>query len=300
MIRIGALLMEASVYPDLTAEASSGLVRQLWSCLPIALPGPVECTMAKGIISDMDGVIYRGKNLIPGANDFVQRIKQAGIPFLFLTNATESTPEQLLDKLVSRGINGLEESNFITASMTTAMFLKAQHPGARVHVIGESGLSIALEEAGCQLVDRAADFVVVGKTVEFSFAHMKHAARLIDQGAKFIGTNPDIIDPMDDGNEPACGAILASIACATGKDPYIVGKPNALMMTLATRKLGLHPDDAIMIGDRMDTDIRGGMEAGMTTCLVLTGVSSRADIERFPYRPDHVFSSIAEIDPLAL
>ena len=257
------------------------------------------CPMAKGIISDMDGVIYRGKNLIPGANEFVQRIKQAGVPFLFLTNATESTPAQLLEKLASRGISGLVEANFITASMTTAMFLQVQHPGARVHVIGESGLSIALEQAGCHLVDNAADYVVVGKTLEFNFAQMKLATRLIDQGAKFIGTNPDIIDPMDDGNEPACGAILASIACATGKTPYIVGKPNALMMTLATRKLGLHPDDAVMIGDRMDTDIRGGMEAGMTTCLVLTGVSSRADIEHFPYRPDYVFTSIAEIDPLA-
>jgi len=194
----------------------------------------------------------------------------------------------------------LDESNFITASMTTAMFLKAQKPGARVFVVGEGGLISALEEAGCQIVDHDADYVVVAKTLEFSFAYMKKASRLIDLGAKFIGTNPDIVDPMDDGNEPACGAILASIASATGKQPYIVGKPNALMMTLATRKLGVHPDDAVMIGDRMDTDIRGGMEAGMTTCLVLSGVSSQAEIDNFPYRPDHVFASVADIDPLRL
>jgi NagD protein len=266
--------------------------------------------MAKSIISDMDGVIYRGKNLIPGANEFVARIKAGGQPFLFLTNASEYTPAELRLKLEQRGIHGLEDGNFITSSMVTAMFVSNQKPGARVWMVGERGLRVALEEAGCQVANGAdpgappegpVDFVVVGKTVGFDFRQMKAASRLIEGGAKFIGTNPDKSDPMDDGNEPACGAVLASIAAATGRRPYVVGKPNALMMTLATRMLRVHPDDAVMIGDRMDTDILGGMEAGMTTVLVLSGATAdRSAIEAFPYRPDHVFNSVAEIDPLML
>ncbi|MBB5193437.1 NagD protein [Silvimonas terrae] len=256
--------------------------------------------MTKSIISDMDGVIYRGKALIPGANDFVQRLLKDNVPFLFLTNNAEQTPLDLKLKLEHLGIKGLTEDNFITSAMATAMFLKNQKQNATVYVVGGGGLINELYNVGFSISESNPDYVVVGKTTSLSYEQLKKAVRLIDGGAKFIGTNPDMIDPVEGGNEPAAGTILAAIAAATGKTPYIVGKPNALMMTLATRKLGVHPDDAVMIGDRMDTDIVGGMEAGMTTALVLSGVSTKESIKTFPYKPDHVFNHVGEIDPAAL
>ncbi|KGE71739.1 HAD-IIA family hydrolase [Spirochaeta lutea] len=256
--------------------------------------------MAKSIISDMDGVIYRGGTLIDGANEFVQRLLTSGIPFLFLTNLSEQTPLDLVRKLERRGIHGLEEHHFITAGMATAMFLKQQRPGATVFAIGGGGLMNELYNAGFSISEHNPEYVVVGKTESFNFEQMKKAVQFISRGAKFIGTNPDVIDPTDDGIEPACGALLAGIESATGRRPYIVGKPNSLMMTLATKKLGVHPDDTVMIGDRMDTDIVGGMEAGMRTCLVLSGVTRREDISAYPYRPDYIMDSVADIDPLEL
>ncbi|GGP26562.1 acid sugar phosphatase [Silvimonas amylolytica] len=256
--------------------------------------------MTKSIISDMDGVIYRGKALIPGANDFVQRLLKSNVPFLFLTNNAEQTPLDLKLKLEHLGIKGLTEDNFITSAMATAMFLKNQKENATVYVVGGGGLINELYNVGFSISESNPDYVVVGKTTSLSYEQLKKAVRLIDGGAKFIGTNPDMIDPVEGGNEPAAGTILAAIAAATGKTPYIVGKPNALMMTLATRKLGVHPDDAVMIGDRMDTDIVGGMEAGMTTVLVLSGVSTKESIKAFPYKPDHIFNNVGEIDPAVL
>jgi NagD protein len=184
--------------------------------------------------------------------------------------------------------------------MATAMFLAAQKPGATVYVIGGSGLINELYKVGFSIGESKVDYVVVGKTATFNFEMLKKAANLISKGAKFIGTNPDVIDPMEDGFEPACGSILSAIATATGQKPYIVGKPNALMMTLATRKLGVHPDDTMMIGDRMDTDIVGGLEAGMRTALVLSGVTSRDMLSQFPYRPDYIFDTVGSIDPAKL
>ncbi len=256
----------------------------------------------KNIISDMDGVIYRGKQLIPGAQDFVNRLLASKTPFLFLTNNAEQTPIDLKLKLEQLGIHGLTEDNFITAAMATAMFLKVQNrkPTPKAYVIGGGGLMNELYNAGFSISESNPDYVVVAKSTSFGFEQLKKAVRLIDQGAKFIGTNPDMIDPVEGGMEPAAGTILAAIAAATGKKPYIVGKPNALMMTLATRKLGVHPDNTVMIGDRMDTDIVGGMEAGMTTALVLSGVTSPETMEQFPYRPDHVFNNVGEIDLAAL
>ncbi|UXY14166.1 HAD-IIA family hydrolase [Chitiniphilus purpureus] len=251
----------------------------------------------KAIISDMDGVIYRGKQLIPGANEFVQRLLAEQVPFLFLTNNAEQTPLDLKLKLEYLGIRGLTEENFITSAMATAMFLKQQKERATVFVVGGGGLINELYNVGFSISESHPDYVVVSKTTSFSFEQMKKAVRLIDGGAKFIGTNPDMIDPVEGGNEPAAGTILAAIAAATGRQPYIVGKPNALMMTLATRKLGVHPEEAVMIGDRMDTDIVGGMEAGMSTVLVLSGVTTRDMIDQFPYRPQHVFDHVGQIDP---
>ena len=253
--------------------------------------------MQKSIISDMDGVIYRGSQIIEGASDFINCLVKTQIPFLFLTNNSEQSALDLKKKLESRGIYGVKEENFMTSAMAVAMFLQAQKPGAAVYAIGGGGLTNELYNAGFFICDSNPDYVVVGKTSQFNFEVMKKAANLINKGAKFIGTNPDVIDPIEGGIEPACGSILASIETATGKKPYIIGKPNPLMMTIATRKLGVHASDAVMIGDRMDTDIIGGLEAGMTTCLVLSGVTDKSMIDNFPYKPDYIFNNVGEISP---
>ena len=257
--------------------------------------------MAKSIISDMDGVIYRGKQLIPGAREFVGRLIESGTPFLFLTNNAEQTPLDLKLKLEGLGVGGISEGNFITSAMATAMFLKSQTRAAQptAYVVGGAGLINELYNAGFSISESHPDYVVVAKSMTFGFEQIRKAVRFIDQGARFIGTNPDMIDPVEGGYEPAAGTLLAAITAATGKKPYIVGKPNSLMMLLATRKLGVHPDEAVMIGDRMDTDIVGGIEAGMSTALVLSGVTGREQMDAFPYRPDYVFDSVADIDPRA-
>ena len=248
------------------------------------------------VISDMDGVIYRGKELIPGAQEFVAHMRDNDIPFLFLTNNSEQTPLDLARKLEHMGIHGLTEANFITAAIATGLFLHAQRPRSSAYVLGGPALAAALYRIGYSITESNPEYVVVGKTATFNFDTMRKAARLIDGGAKFIGTNPDMIDPVEGGTEPAAGVILAAIEAATGRRPYIVGKPNSLMMIYARQMLGAHAEDCVMIGDRMDTDIVGGLEAGMRTALVLSGVSSRATIEHFPYRPDFVFDNVGAID----
>jgi 5'-nucleotidase len=253
-----------------------------------------------GVISDMDGVVYRGKNVIPGAQDFIDRLRAYGAEFVFLTNNSEQTPLDLLRKLAGLGIHGLTERNFITSAMATAEFLSSQKPHGTAYVVGGGGLSTELYRVGYSITDSSPDYVVVGKTASFAFPMMRKAAQLIDGGAKFIGTNPDMVDPVEGGTEPAAGALLASIEAATGMKPYIVGKPNSLMMIYARRMLGVPAEDCVMIGDRMDTDVVGGLEAGMRTCLVLSGVSTRESIGRFPYRPTFVYDSVADIDPAVL
>lgn len=244
----------------------------------------------------MDGVIYCGDQLVEGAQEFISRLCNSNTQFLFLTNNSEQTPLDLKLKLEKRGITGIAEKDFITSAMATAMFLKAQKPNATVYAIGGEGLINELQTAGFSFSESNPDYVIVGKTPNFSFEMMKTAVRLIENGAKFIGTNPDVVDPTEDGFEPACGALLAGIEKACNVKPYIIGKPNSLMMTLATRKMGVHADNALMIGDRMDTDIIGGLEAGMKTILVLSGVSSKETVENFPYRPDYIFENVGEID----
>ncbi len=258
------------------------------------MPSPAEGRLS--VISDMDGVIYRGKDLIPGAQDFVAHLRAHDIPFLFLTNNSEQTPLDLVRKLEGMGIHGLTEANFITAAIATAAFLNAQRPRSTAYVVGGNGLASELYKVGYSLTESDPEYVVVGKTANFSFATLRRAAQLIDGGARFIGTNPDMVDPVEGGTEPAAGAILASIEAATGRKPYIVGKPNSLMMIFARQMLGAHAEDCVMIGDRMDTDIVGGLEAGMRTVLVLSGVSSRDTVEHFPYRPDFVFDNVGAID----
>ncbi len=252
--------------------------------------------MIKSVISDMDGVIYRGGKLIDGADEFVSRLNESNTPFLFLTNNSEQTPLDLKLKLEGLGISEVTEENFITSAMATALFLKEQKSAAKVYVIGGGGLINELYNVGFSISEKNPDYVVVGKTANFTFEMIKTAVRLINSGSKFIGTNPDVTDPVEGGIEPACGTLLAAITAATGKKPYIVGKPNSLMMTIATKKLGVHADNTLMIGDRMDTDIVGGMEAGMKTALVLSGVSTKDDLDKFPYNPDFIYNSVADIN----
>lgn len=256
--------------------------------------------MLKGVLSDMDGVIYRGKQLIPGAQQFVDRLTSAQVPFLFLTNNSEQTPLDLVRKLEHLGITGVAEDNFITSAMATALFLAAQKPGGSAYVVGGAGLASELYKVGFSITETNPDYVVVGKTVHFNFDMLRKASRLIRDGAKFIGTNPDVLDPVESGWDPASGCILAAVETACGKQPYIVGKPNALMMTIARKKLGTRSSETAMIGDRMDTDIVGGMEAGMKTCLVLSGVTDRATLDRYPYKPDYVFEDVGQIELGAL
>ncbi|KJR41423.1 N-acetylglucosamine metabolism protein [Candidatus Magnetoovum chiemensis] len=255
----------------------------------------MENIMIKAVICDMDGVIYRGSKLIEGAKSFVCRLIDGKVKFLFLTNNSEQTPERLKNKLFQLGIERLSEENFITSAMATASFLKQQNPSASIYVVGGKGLEAALVDCGLTITDSSPDYVVVGKTGDFNFEMMRRAINLINKGAKFIGTNPDILDPIEGGIEPACGAILASIERGCGISPYIIGKPNSLMMTIATRKLNVHPENTLVIGDRMDTDIVGGLEAGMRTCLVLSGVTTKETADAFPYRADYIFNSVGDI-----
>jgi len=253
--------------------------------------------MKKAIISDMDGVIYRGKQMVEGAQDFINRLLETGLKFLFLTNNSELTRLDLKLKVELMGIKGLNEDNFITSAMAAATFLAKQKPNASCYAIGGAGLTSELCNAGLSITESAPDYVVVGKTSRFNFDMMKKAVNFIRKGAKFIGTNPDMVDPVEGGMEPACGSILAGITAATGRKPYIIGKPNSLMMLIAKNKLGVRSSETVMIGDRMDTDIVAGIEAGMTTCLVLSGVSTSGSLDEFPYKPDFIFNHVGEIHP---
>ncbi|WP_169976790.1 HAD-IIA family hydrolase [Tautonia rosea] len=250
--------------------------------------------MPVSFVIDMDGVIYHGHRLIPGAREFVDRLRGGGHPFLFLTNNSQWTPRDLKHRLEQLGI-GVEDSAFHTSALATAEFLRTQRPGGSAFVIGGAGLTNALYEAGYHLTERDPDYVVVGDTRRYDYETIEHAIRLILGGARFIATNPDLTGPSEAGLQPACGALVAPIELATGRKPYFVGKPNPLMMRTALRKLGAHSSESFMIGDRMDTDIIGGTETGMQTILVLSGVTDRNEIESFPYRPTFVFDDVGQI-----
>ncbi|CAG0936448.1 4-nitrophenyl phosphatase [Thermoflexales bacterium] len=251
--------------------------------------------MPKSYLIDMDGVIVRGSELIPGADTFLERLYQRAIKFLILTNNPLYTPRDLQHRLQRLGIN-VTADHLYTSALATAQFLKKQRPDGTAFVIGESGLTQALHEAGYVLTDRDPDYVVVGETTALNYDRLTQAVRLVSQGARFIATNPDPNGPSEGGLVPACGAITAFIEAATGVQPYFIGKPNALMMRTALRHLNEHSENAIMIGDRMDTDIRVGTEAGLETILVLTGVSTRALVEKFPYQPTRIVESVAELE----
>ncbi|RUL87677.1 HAD-IIA family hydrolase [Tautonia sociabilis] len=250
--------------------------------------------MAASFVIDMDGVIYHGHRLIPGAREFVDRLRAGGHPFLFLTNNSQWTPRDLRHRLAQMGID-VDDSVFQTSALATAEFLRSQRPGGSAFVVGGAGLTNALYEVGYHLTERDPDYVVVGDTRRYDYETIEHAIRLILGGARFIATNPDLTGPSETGLQPGCGALVAPIELATGRKPYFVGKPNPLMMRTALRKLGAHSSESYMVGDRMDTDIIGGTEAGMRTILVLSGVTGRDAIDAFPYRPTHVFDDVGQI-----
>lgn len=242
----------------------------------------------------MDGVLVRGNNPIPGAQEFIQRMIDNGNRFAVLTNNPIHTPRDLQHRLRNVGLS-VPDDHLFTSAMATAQFLQTQIPGGSAFVIGESGLTTAMHDVGYLFTERDPDYVVLGETTSYSFERISQAVQLVAAGARFIATNPDPVGPTEKGLEPACGAMAALIEKATGVSPYFVGKPNPFMMRAALRFLGAHSEETVMVGDRMDTDIVAGMESGMETILVLTGVATESDVARFPYRPTHILPSVADI-----
>ncbi|MHC4872486.1 MAG: HAD-IIA family hydrolase [Planctomycetota bacterium] len=247
-----------------------------------------------GFICDMDGVIYHGNQLLPDAGKFVEWLVDSEKKFLFLTNSSERSPRELSEKLKRMGLD-VNEEHFYTSAMATANFLASQRPGGSCFVIGEPGLTNALYDAGFSLNDISPDYVVVGETATYNYDRIKQAALLVRAGARLIGTNPDLTGPTESGIVPATGALIAPIELASGRKAYFTGKPNPIMMRSALQKIECRREDTVIVGDRMDTDIIAGIEAGLTTALVLTGVTDKADLETFPYRPNNVFESVGEI-----
>ena len=251
----------------------------------------------KSFILDMDGVVYTDSTLIPGANEFVNRLTKGNYKFLFLTNNSYYTPLELRERLLNMGVD-VPEDYFYTSAMATASFLKVQRPnGCSAYVIGGKGVLDELQKANVEITSNKPDYVVVAETEEYDYAKITEATLLVQEGANFIANNQDLTGPSQRGPVPACGALVAPIEKVTGIAPYFLGKPNPAMMFWARKKLGVHSANCFMIGDRMDTDIVGGLESGMTTCLVLSGVTSRKIMNRFPYQPDYVFNNLGEIDP---
>lgn len=245
-------------------------------------------------LMDMDGVLVRGRTPIPGATDFIDRLTKRNIPFLVITNNPLYTPRDLAYRLQNGGIN-IPANRIFTSAMATARFLSTQNAESKVFVIGEAGLHEAIYTAGLIMTDHEPDYVVLGETNGYNQLEITKAMRLIERGARFIATNPDPSGPTEEGLVPACGAMAALIEKATGISPFFVGKPNPLMMRMALNHLGVHSEDSVMIGDRMDTDIIAGVSSGMDTYLVLTGITKRSEVPKFPYQPTMIFESIADI-----
>lgn len=248
----------------------------------------------KGFICDMDGVIYHGNRLLPGVKEFVDWLYREDKRFLFLTNSSERSPKELQQKLARMGLE-VDESHFYTSALATARFLSTQAPGCTAYVIGAPGLFNALYDVGITMNDVNPDYVVLGETQTYNYDNIVKAVQLVRQGARLIGTNPDMTGPSENGIVPACRAFVAPIELATGKSAYFVGKPNPLMMRTGLRMLGVHSDEAVMIGDRMDTDMIAGIETGLDTVLVLSGVTTREEIGDYPYRPRLVLNGVGDI-----
>ena len=247
-----------------------------------------------GFICDMDGVIYHGNKILPGVPEFINWLIDNDKKFVFLTNSPEKTPQELSMKLERMGLH-VTADHFYTSAMATAAFLSSQKPGCTAYVIGEAALTKALYDEDINMNDVNPDYVVVGETRSYNFEKIEKAIELVNKGAKLIGANPDITGPTERGVMPATGSLIAPIEIATGKKAYFVGKPNPLMLRHGLRRLRCHSADIVFIGDRMDTDIIAGIESNVDTVLVLSGVTSRDDIDKFPYRPKYVLDGVGDL-----
>jgi len=254
----------------------------------------IDFASKKGFICDMDGVIYHGNQVLPGVVEFINWLHRENKQYLFLTNNSGHTPRELQQKLARMGLD-VSEEHFYTSALATARFLKEQAPGCSVYAIGEAGLFNALYDAGITMNDVNPDYVVMGEGKSYSLDTLTKATNLVLNGAKLIGANSDISGPIENGIAPACRALVAPIELATGKQAYFCGKPNPLMMRTGLRLLGCHSAEAVLVGDRMDTDIISGMECGMSTVLVLSGVSTRETIDTFSYRPTMILDGVGKI-----
>lgn len=247
-----------------------------------------------GFICDMDGVIYHGNRLLPGVTEFLRWLAQEKKQYLFLTNSSRYSPRELQQKLARMGLE-VSEDHFYTSALATADFVSTQSPGCSAYIIGEHGLLNACYDAGITFNDVDPDYVIFGETQNYGYESVARAVMLVNRGARLIGTNSDLTGPEERGIVPACRALIAPIELATGREAYFVGKPNPLMMRTGLRMLGVHSENAVIIGDRMDTDIIAGIESGLDTVLVLSGVTGREGIKEFPYRPRLVLTGVGEI-----
>ncbi|GII98550.1 NagD protein [Sediminihabitans luteus] len=245
-------------------------------------------------LTDMDGVLVHEGHAIPGAPEFIRALRDKQRPFLILTNNSIFTPRDLRARLRTSGIDVPEESIW-TSALATAQFLHDQIPGGSAYAIGEAGLTTALYEAGYTLTESSPDYVVLGETRTYSFEAITKAVRLVKDGARFICTNPDTTGPSQEGPLPATGAVAAMITAATGRKPYFVGKPNPMMFRSALNRIDAHSESTAMVGDRMDTDVVAGIEAGLLTYLVLTGSTRLSEVEKYPFRPSVVKDSVADL-----
>ena len=248
----------------------------------------------KGFICDMDGVIYHGNKILDGVKEFIEWLNKENKEYLFLTNSPERTPLELSRKLSRMGLE-VTEDHFYTSALATAKFIKTQMENASAYVIGEGGLMNALYDAGIYMNDVNPDYVIIGETRTYNFEKIEKAVHLVNKGARLIGANPDETGPTEAGIVPATGALIAPIEIATGKRAYFIGKPNPFIIRHAMRKLNTHSVDTVIIGDRMDTDILSGIESSIDTVLVLSGVTSKDGIDKFPYRPKYVLDGVGDI-----
>lgn len=253
-----------------------------------------ELKKKKGFICDMDGVIYHGNKLLPGVKEFVDWLYQEKKEFLFLTNSSERSPKELQQKLERMGLT-VPERHFYTSALATAKFIDSQAPGCSAYVIGAPGLLNALYEAGITMNDTDPDYVIVGETSFYNYDMLVKAVKYVQKGARLVATNSDLTGPSEQGIIPACRALVAPIELATGKPAYFVGKPNPLMMRTGLKLLGVHSHEAVMIGDRMDTDIVAGMETGLDTVLVLSGCTKKEEVEQYSYRPKYILEGVGDL-----
>ncbi len=253
----------------------------------------------KAFIIDMDGVLVHGSKIIPGADAFIRQLRIERRKFLILTNNPIFTTRDLAHRLQSIGLD-IPQKQIFTSALATAIFLQNQRPNGKAFVIGEVGLTEAIHAIGYIMTDKDPDYVVLGETISYNIDQITTAIRLISEGARFIATNPDPSGPSESGLVPACGAMAALIEKASGVSPFFVGKPNALMMRTALNYLGSHSENTVMVGDRMDTDVVSGINSGLDTILVLSGVTKKEDLDNYPFLPKYVYNSVADIVPIKL